>query len=51
MLSRLRTTYWVYLFHCSQHFPSDPLIPVPSAAALDARMFHEATQTDKVSPK
>lgn len=27
------------------------LIPVSSAAALDARMFHEATQTDKVSPK
>jgi methylenetetrahydrofolate dehydrogenase (NADP+)/methenyltetrahydrofolate cyclohydrolase/formyltetrahydrofolate synthetase len=27
------------------------LIPAPSAAALDARMFHEATQSDKASSK
>ena len=26
-----------------------PLIPTPLAAALDARMYHEATQSDKVS--
>ena len=25
------------------------LIPAPPAAALDARMFHEATQSDKAS--